>query len=534
MNPDEREHADGSGGQGDQHTLDHPRILTRGALLFFAGVAISAFTIRRGIEPFDEGLTLQAARRVAEGQLPYSDFLWPYGPAQIYLLAGLFKLFGTSLLWWRIERTLVDAAVALVVYLLVLRTGAPRNWALVPWLTAACAMAQPTGANPFAPALLLALLAVAYAAKRPAMRPIGGRAGRSVLAGVLCAVAAAWRLDFGVYATLAAAATVAVGSDSSARAAARAAALVAAVSAAATAVVYLPFVIADGPADTWRALAGTSLKQGSYWRLPFPIHYHGPLASLKDAKHALQFYVPLLLLIGLALVVVALVVRRRRPAPTVAGLAVLGLCSVPYLLSRTDEFHWAPLLVVVAALLAIAIPRTALPLAVPMALVLAALLGYGAANRLSALLRPPALATVHVAVADGVEAPPRAARAIPAMVRAVQRRVAPGEPIYTITRRSDLVRINDPMIYVLTQRDNPTSQDFGLQTGPTAQRAIVAALVRSRPRVIVRWMDPISVVREPNARGRPTGVHILDHWVARHYRLAARYGYYDVLVPRTR
>ena len=62
-----------------------------------------------------------------------------------------------------------------------------------------------------------------------------------------------------------------------------------------------------------------------------------------------------------------------------AGLAVLGLCSVPFLLSRTDEFHWAPLLVVVAALLAIAIPRTALPLAVPMALVLAALLGYGAA-----------------------------------------------------------------------------------------------------------------------------------------------------------
>ena len=117
------------------------------------------------------------------------------------------------------------------------------------------------------------------------------------------------------------------------------------------------------------------------------------------------------------------------------------------------------------------------------------------------------------------------------MVRAVQRRVPPGRPIYTITRRSDLVRINDPLIYVLTERDNPARQDFGLETRAPAQRTIVATLLRSRPRVIVRWTDPASVKREPNARGRPTGVHILDRWVAAHYRLAARYGYYDVLVP---
>jgi hypothetical protein len=170
------------------------------------------------------------------------------------------------------------------------------------------------------------------------------------------------------------------------------------------------------------------------------------------------------------------------------------------------------------------------PLAAAMLVALAALFAYGASNRLSALLRPPRLSTVHVAVADGVEAPPAQARSIEAMVRDVQRRVSPGRPIYTITRRSDLVRINDPMIYVLTERDNPARADFGLQTAAPAQRAIVATLARSRPRVIVRWMDPISVVREPNARGRPTGVHIVDRWVAAHYRLAARYGWYEILV----
>src|SRR3954454_21089944 len=124
--------------------------------LFAAGLAISGFTIRRGVEPFDEGLTLQAARRVADGQVPYSDFLWAYGPAHVYLLAGLFKAFGTSLLWWRIVRVLVDAAIAVLVFKMVER-GAPRRVAGVAWLTAICAMAQPTGPSPFAPALLCTL-----------------------------------------------------------------------------------------------------------------------------------------------------------------------------------------------------------------------------------------------------------------------------------------------------------------------------------------------------------------------------------------
>ncbi|MEA2428567.1 MAG: hypothetical protein QOF37_2195, partial [Thermoleophilaceae bacterium] len=163
---------------------------------------------------------------------------------------------------------------------------------------------------------------------------------------------------------------------------------------------------------------------------------------------------------------------------------------------------------------------------------LALLVVHGAWNRASALLRPPALETVHVAVADGVEAPPSEARATGAMVAAVQRRVPPGEPIYVLSRRSDLVRFNNPLVYVLTERDNPTTHDFGLDAGAPAQAHIVAALERARPRAVVRWTDPISAVPEPNLRGRPSGVHTLDAYVTRTYRLAERDGFYDVLVPR--
>jgi hypothetical protein len=393
-------------------------------------------------------------------------------------------------------------------------------------------MAQPTGANPFAPALLCTLAAILVAADA---RSSSGWIG----AGALCALAGAWRIDFGVYAVIATAVTAAAraGGLEARAAAGRAAAVVVATFAALTALVYLPFVITDGPADAWRDLVGRSLTTGRYWHLPFPLDYKGDLrlwppgSFAHDAKDILGFYIPLLLLIGLALALVVIAYRRLQREPLVLGLTVLGVTFVAYLLSRTDEFHSQPLIVVLAAVLPMLALRVPLRLAVLPAVLLLALLAYGASNRLSALFGPPALASIHVAVADGVKAPPGDARAIEQMVAAVDRRVPPGQPIYAVTRRSDLVRINDPLIYVLTQRDNPTRQDFGLQTGAKAQRQIVLSLERARPKVIVRWTSPESTRREPNDRGKPSGVHTLDRWLDTNYRPTERFGFYELLEP---
>jgi hypothetical protein len=50
--------------------------------------------------------------------------------------------------------------------------------------------------------------------------------------------------------------------------------------------------------------------------------------------------------------------------------------------------------------------------------------------------------------------------------------------------------------------------------------------------VVVRWLDPLSAKREPNARGRPSGSRALDAYLGRAYRQRARYGAYAILVPR--
>ena len=493
------------------------------AALFAAAVAISAFSMLRGIDPFDEGLALQAAARVASGEIPYHDFSWAYGPGQTYLLAGLHELFEPSLLAWRIVRVLVNGLVAVAVYALV-APRAGRLTAAAAAIVAAAAMAQPLSANPFAPALLFALFAAGAAgAERP----------RPVAAGVLTALAAAWRLDFGVYAGLACLAAFAVRRD------ARAALRCGAVAAGGAVLAYLPFLVVTGPADMWDALVATELRDREHWTLPFPLEYDGGLSPwppgtlARDLKDLLSFYVPVLLVAGAAVAALGAFLRRRELPPIWAALLVLAGCFVLYLRTRTDPFHETPLLITLAVLLPLVAAQAGRRVAVPAVAVLALLGAYVLANRADALLDPPRLERLALDVADGVRAEPDDAAALPDAVAAVRELAPPGEPIYVVTQRSDLVRIGHPLFYVLADRPNAMDADFALQTSAADQRRVVERLRAEPPLAVVRWTDPESARREPNERGEPSGSHLLDEYLARAYREYARHGRYVVLEPRT-
>ena len=512
------------------------RVAAKPVLLWLLAALVSGFTVRRYLEPFDEGFLLQAASRIAAGQWPYGDFGWPYGPGQPLLVAAAFKALGPSVLWWRLVRVAADASTALIVWALVRRRAGER-WALAGFAAAAVTVAQPTSANPEAPALAFALGALLAAA-----------AGRDTAAGVLTGFAVFWRPDVGAAAALAAVAAGALrgprpaGAASPPRGAPETAGVgagpvrtlsVAVLSAAA---LYAPFAIAAGPDVLWDAVVGGSARDGAWWRLPFPLVYDGalrawpPRALATDLKDVLGFYLPLIGVAGLALAIVAAARRRRRPGPELAGVLVLALAAVPYLISRPDDQHAQPLVVCLAALVPLCAaaggPR------VPLAAVLALVALAGAANRLSALLLPPDLEAVHLPGVPGIRVPPAEARALPSLVAAVQRLVPADEPIYVAPRRSDLVTSSAPIVHFLVRRSNVLHRDVLLQARPAEQAAIVTALGRARPRAIVRWTDPASSHPEPNRRGRPSGSRALDDYLAAAYRPAARYGAYEVLVPR--
>ena len=493
--------------------------------LFLLALLIEGFTIPRGLDPMDEGIALQAARRVAQGQVIYRDFTSSYGPAEPYMLAALFKLFGVSVWQWRILRTLADAGIAVVCYLLVERR-VPRWLALVVWFTVACGLAAPMTTNPYPYALLPVLVSLLLLGRAPAST-------RAITASaVLVAVAAAFRFDIALYGLFAGGAVLAVRGDL------RRAFAYCAAGGALGALVYLPFAIMIGPGSLYHALAGNSIQTRAYWTLPFPLQFHAPANAgfAQTVVDALHFYVPLACVVALAAIVVGSLwaLWRRRPVPDVIlGLVLFGGGMLVYLLSRTDVAHAHPLILVVApglALVSVALER---PLRVLCLVPLVALLAAGLSERLWALANPPATArtVLHLPVADGIIVDsPQEAEGIERLVAIVDARVPPGRPIYVLPRESDLVTKADPLIYVLTERNNPTRIDFGLQTDARSQARIVAELGRLRLPILVRWTDPGSSIPEPNLRGISSGVHTVDNWVAAHYRPLANLYHYEVLI----
>jgi hypothetical protein len=482
----------------------------RYALLFGVGALLSGLTILQGINPHDEGIVLQAAARVNDGQLPYRDFYANYGPGQYYLAGGLEAVFGPSLLAWRVVRVPLDALVGVLAYALA-RREAPEPLALAAWMAAVGVMAHPTIPHPNAPALALALAALLLAKRSPAG------------AGLLAGAAFAFRFDLATAAAIGAAIAAAAAGG-------RGAALRAAATAAASAVLFAaPFALV-APGEFWDQTVGFALDEQSLQRLPLPGSYDGRF----EPNKLLAFYLPYVLMAGLA-IWLALAIATRAPLRLWAPLP-LALAGLAYLLARADEFHLVPLAAVLPVLLATLAgherlsARTPAAAALAVPLVLVALHGLDQ-NRI-AILTPPPLEPLDVDAADGVKAPPSEARALEELVPYIREHVPAGRPIFVANPRHDLVRVGNPLVYVLAERPNPTRYDVmqpGVVTTQGVQREIVQDLRRSRTSLVVRWLSPVAAEAEPNGAGRSSGVRTLDRHLARRYVEVERFGDYAVL-----
>ncbi len=82
------------------------------------------------MEP-DEGIILQGAQRILRGEVLYRDFFSFFTPGSYYLLAFLFKLFGSSILVARTALVFFGAAYSATTYLLARRVCSRASAALV-------------------------------------------------------------------------------------------------------------------------------------------------------------------------------------------------------------------------------------------------------------------------------------------------------------------------------------------------------------------------------------------------------------------
>lgn len=510
------------------------------AALMLAAIVVCSLTALIGIQINDEGLMLQAAARIASGEVPYSDFWWYYPPGQPYLLGALWKIFGPSLIEWRAVRVLADATVALLAWQLARRYANPQL-ALLAWAVALLAMAYPSGPHPFPIALALALGALICFDKRP------------VLAGVLAGLCAAWRLEFAAYLGLGILISCGAAPTPFRRGGAARFLLAAAATAAAA---FLPVVLAAGIRTSWELLIAYPLNDFSaYQGLPLELIYSGPLntASLSgffsdSFENLLLFYLPVVLLLGFAGGALALALTfSRRHDYALLALLTFSLGMAHYLIVRPDVFHTAPLAVCVAVIGVIAIARSANRAAELArgkailiragALIAAASLAYALVEGLDRqllVLREPTIA-LATPTANGVRAAPAVAVPLAAAVADVRSRTAPEAPIYVIGQRADITTSGAPLFYTLAERTNPTRYDIaapGVVTSAPVQAEIVADLERAKPELIVRWLSPLTAAPEPNLAGRSSGVRLLDRYINVNYAESGRYGDWVVLEAR--
>lgn len=98
-------------------------------LLFVAAFVLLFLGMTRQPNYYDEAIMLTGASRVAAGEVPYRDFYVIYGPAELYIFAGLFKLFGTSVLVTRLFDLTVESLTVAAMYAIA-SCYARRSYAL--------------------------------------------------------------------------------------------------------------------------------------------------------------------------------------------------------------------------------------------------------------------------------------------------------------------------------------------------------------------------------------------------------------------
>jgi hypothetical protein len=93
--------------------------------------------IPRGWVPHDEGMIGQSAERVMNGQTPHVDYEEPYTGGLTFFYAGIFKVFGTDLLYVRYALFAGAALSQILVYLILRRFVSPAGAGLGAVLSAA-------------------------------------------------------------------------------------------------------------------------------------------------------------------------------------------------------------------------------------------------------------------------------------------------------------------------------------------------------------------------------------------------------------
>lgn len=103
-------------------------------ILFIVALVKSSYFSHFGFSLLDEGESLQNALRILEGNLPYRDFFAIFPPGDNYFFAGVFFLFGKSVIGPRLAESFIFAFVPVFIYKMGKNIMPDRYSLLIPLL----------------------------------------------------------------------------------------------------------------------------------------------------------------------------------------------------------------------------------------------------------------------------------------------------------------------------------------------------------------------------------------------------------------
>lgn len=514
---------------------------------------------------YDEGIAVYGAERVEHGQVPYRDFWTMYAPGQYYLLALLFKIFGTKLI---VERVLATSIATILCFLIcaTMTKSASRSEALLcTALTAFWLGGLKFFGSPMPTALAFAMASALFFTQY-----LGGAGRRHLLAtGLFAGVATLFRHDIGGYVIVSESIMLMV------TAAARRVKPQAldylwhpkwwrplATLLGGYALVLIPvagyFLVRVPAADLVSDLITFPSEIYPRMRsLPFPALWsaaagnHSWLgvvrAIFSPSNPSLAYYLPPAVY-AVAAAVLLYHLRLRRLSALTAPLMirlfflVLGVLFFIQASVRSDIHHFLPTFlpaIILSGLLLVDLEarlrlrRGAASYAIAIAITIVSALSV---QRSSLLYRLNLIAETVIG-AQHCHLPGSRASEIRidgdcsdyrALIRFIQESVPPGEKIFVGNTRHDRIVKNDILLYFLTDRECAVRYHElhpGLATTAVVQQEIVDDIRESGVRFII--LCDIKG-NEPNESSVSSDVFLLDDYLGREFPIVCQFGRYSI------
>ena len=486
---------------------------------FWAILAVAYFGSLLTQEPgvYDEGLIVSGATRILRGQLPYRDFNTGYSPAQFYTIAGVFKVFGTTLLaervWdmvWRLA--IVGLAIALA------RATSPRQ--RVHPLPLICA-GLVTGAVgfPLYPMIsgMLPCLAAVWCA---GVYLNQGGVRWLFFSGIAAGAAVLYRHDLA--ACVCGAVTVASCYQAITERKRRWLQFPAVFWAGVVLVVTLPILY------FWWSVPHAALVQSF---IDFPrMNYaarHTPLPGPGSIMPWLEFYLPLAVIVAAAITLPQTAAAHR---PTLALLLMTSLSTLILATQRLDIQHAYPAVTFSMVLLCACAGVWKLQnrRLLPVLLLGGATFCYGLLLLIGWTVR---------VTAQRESAPNEIVRAGPIRLALdqrqaigyIQQHLAPGRPLYVGAATHSLAWYNDALFCFLADRPQATRFDMfvpDITDTAAVQSEIVREIRQEQTEYVVLLRTPPS--REANLGSVDNGVRILDDAIRRDYIQVVQFDRYTI------